>query len=77
MMIYCEQCRNFHEENDLCPKYKEQLKQHPEWFNEMVQTVVPSLAEGGLDTALLHPLTVLTLPLTRSHRPIEQGEKLC
>ncbi len=36
---YCEQCRGFHEENDLCPKYKEQLKQHPEWFNEMAQTM--------------------------------------
>ena len=31
---YCEQCRDFHEENDLCPKYKEQLKQHPEWLGE-------------------------------------------
>ena len=40
MIKYCEQCRDFHEENDLCPKYKEQLKQHPEWFNEMMQTMV-------------------------------------
>lgn len=39
MKRYCEQCRDFHEENDLCPKYKEKLKQHPEWFDEMVQTV--------------------------------------
>lgn len=39
MKKYCEQCRDFHEENDLCPKYKEKLKQHPEWFDEMVQTV--------------------------------------
>lgn len=34
MMRYCEKCRDFHEENDLCPKYKEQLKQHPEWLGE-------------------------------------------
>ena len=40
MRRYCEQCRDFHEENDLCPKYKELLKQHPEWFNEMMQTMV-------------------------------------
>lgn len=33
-MRYCEKCRDFHEENDLCPKYKEQLKQHPEWLGE-------------------------------------------
>lgn len=42
MKKYCEQCRDFHEENDLCPKYKELLKQHPEWFNEMMQTMVTS-----------------------------------
>ena len=40
MRRYCEQCRDFHEENELCPKYKELLKQHPEWFNEMMQTMV-------------------------------------
>ena len=42
MKKYCEQCRDFHDETDLCPKYKEQLKQHPEWFNEMVQTMTTS-----------------------------------
>lgn len=42
MKRYCEMCRDFHEENDLCPKYKELLKQHPEWFNEMMQTMVTS-----------------------------------
>ena len=42
MKRYCEECRDFHEENDLCPKYKELLKQHPEWFNEMMQTMVTS-----------------------------------
>lgn len=34
MIRYCEKCRDFHEENDLCPKYKEQLKQHPEWLGD-------------------------------------------
>lgn len=34
MVRYCEKCRDFHEENDLCPKYKEQLKKHPEWLGE-------------------------------------------
>ncbi len=37
MVRYCESCKELHDENDLCPKYKEQLKQHPEWFNEMTQ----------------------------------------
>lgn len=39
MIRYCEKCKDFHDENELCPKYKEQLSQHPEWFDEMVQTV--------------------------------------
>ena len=34
MVRYCEKCRDFHEANDMCPKYKEQLKQHPEWLAE-------------------------------------------
>lgn len=42
MIRYCEKCRDFHEENDICPKYKELLKQHPEWFNEMMRTMVTS-----------------------------------
>lgn len=28
-----------HDENELCPNISEQLKKHPEWFGEMVQTV--------------------------------------
>ena len=39
MIKYCENCKGFHDENELCPKYKEQLKKHPEWFDEMVQTM--------------------------------------
>ena len=35
MIRYCEKCRDFHEENDICPKYKEQLKKHPEWLGEV------------------------------------------
>jgi len=42
MVNYCRQCKGFHEEGEFCPKYKEQLKQHPEWFNEMVQTITTS-----------------------------------
>lgn len=34
MVRYCEKCRDFHELNDMCPKYKEQLKKHPEWLAE-------------------------------------------
>lgn len=36
MKKYCEQCRELHDENDMCPKYKELLKKHPEWLEEAV-----------------------------------------
>ncbi len=42
MKRYCESCRSFHDENEFCPKYKKQLEEHPEWFNEMVQTMATS-----------------------------------
>lgn len=47
MVQYCETCKQLHDENELCPKYKEQLRQHPEWFNEMVQTVVSANAASS------------------------------
>ena len=34
MVKYCELCRSFHEINDICPKYKQDLKAHPEWMTE-------------------------------------------
>lgn len=34
MVRYCERCREIHEENDICPHYKQQLKEHPEWLSE-------------------------------------------
>lgn len=59
MIRYCEQCRDFHEENDLCPKYKELLKKHPEWLGEAAnftnvaaqyQLVTSQALEGVIDT---------------------------
>ncbi|MBR2876809.1 MAG: hypothetical protein IKC01_06705 [Clostridia bacterium] len=34
MVRYCEKCREIHDAGDMCPKYKEQLKKHPEWLAE-------------------------------------------
>lgn len=39
MKQYCEECRDLHEEHEICPKFFEQFKQHPEWFSEIVQTI--------------------------------------
>ena len=40
MKRYCESCRDFHEENELCPKYKKQLKEHPEWLAEVADFTI-------------------------------------
>ena len=34
MKRYCEKCRDYHDENEMCPQYKEQLKKHPEWLGQ-------------------------------------------
>lgn len=34
MKRYCEKCRDFHDVNEMCPVYKEQLRKHPEWLGE-------------------------------------------
>lgn len=33
-MRYCERCRDFHNDNELCPIYKEQLRKNPGWLAE-------------------------------------------
>lgn len=33
-MRYCEQCREIHNEKDMCPRYKKLLEIHPEWLEE-------------------------------------------
>lgn len=34
MKWYCNSCKKMHEDEELCPKYKQQLKEHPEWLKE-------------------------------------------
>ncbi len=40
MVKYCEHCKELHEANDMCPKYKKQLKEHPEWLSEAADFTV-------------------------------------
>lgn len=39
MKWFCKHCKKIHEENDLCPKFKEQLKHHPEILSEVADFV--------------------------------------
>ena len=32
MRWYCEKCKSFHAEDEICPQIKIQLKKHPEWI---------------------------------------------
>lgn len=34
MIRYCKYCKETHDENDLCERYKKQLKENPQWLNE-------------------------------------------
>lgn len=34
MKWYCNSCKKIHDDEELCPKYKKQLKEHPEWLAE-------------------------------------------
>ena len=40
MRWYCEKCKSFHEEDELCPQIKIQLKKHPEWIASTVDFTV-------------------------------------
>jgi hypothetical protein len=35
MRWYCEKCKKLHNDDELCPRIKQQLKQHPEWMSEI------------------------------------------
>lgn len=42
-MMYCEQCRELHNEKEMCPRYRKMLEKHPEWLEEATNfTVVAS-----------------------------------
>ena len=34
MNWYCEKCGKIHKDDEMCPKIKKQLKDHPEWLKE-------------------------------------------
>ncbi len=58
MVKYCEFCRELHDENQLCERYKRELKKHPQWLSEA--TEFATLA------AQYHLITSQTLDKTAS-----------
>ena len=46
MKWYCEKCKKVHEDEELCPRIKEQLKKHPEWLSHISDFVTVAGEEG-------------------------------
>lgn len=40
MKWYCEKCKKLHDDNELCPVMKKQLKEHPEWLSEIANFTI-------------------------------------
>lgn len=54
MVKYCEKCRELHEQNDMCPKYKVLLKEHPEWLGEAVNFTTVAAEHSLITTQALN-----------------------
>ena len=57
MIKYCENCKGFHDENELCPKYKEQLKKHPEWIKEATEFTIAAGSTALIQTQALESIS--------------------
>ena len=53
MNWYCEKCKKLHTENDLCPKIRAQLKEHPEWISEATNFITVAGEEVLVTSQLL------------------------
>ena len=53
MKWYCEKCRKIHDDNEMCPRIKEQLAKHPEWLTEAANFTVMAGSEVFITSQLL------------------------
>lgn len=53
MRWYCNKCKSFHENDELCPRIKEQLRSHPEWINEAAKFTTVAGEEALITTQAL------------------------
>ncbi len=53
MRWYCENCKSFHEDGDLCPLHKSQLKKHPEWITSAMNFTIVAGEEALVTTQAL------------------------
>lgn len=76
MVKYCEKCRDFHDENDMCPKYKEQLKKHPEWLAEASDFVNVAAQQKLVATQALDKVCQSVNKLTGSNLSFEGSHQM-
>lgn len=53
MRYYCEKCKSLHKDDEICPHYKEQLKNHPEWLKGAADFVTVAGTERLVTTQAL------------------------
>lgn len=53
MKWYCEKCKKMHGEEEICPRIKQQLKQHPEWLSEITDFTTVAAQERLITTQAL------------------------
>lgn len=53
MKWYCDKCKKIHEEDELCPRIKSQLAQHPEWISNVANFTTVAGEETLITTQAL------------------------
>lgn len=71
MRWYCEKCKTFHKENELCPQIRVELKKHPEWIASALDFTVVAGEEVLVTTQALDKLAQEINSLTGSNLSYE------
>lgn len=71
MKYYCERCKAFHGENEFCPKYKKQLKEHPEWLKEATDLTIAAGSTALIQTQALDKIAQTVNNVAGTHLTYE------
>ena len=50
---YCEKCKSFHRDEEICPQIRIQLKNHPEWLSDAANFTIVAGEECLVTTQAL------------------------
>ncbi len=71
MKWYCEKCKTLHQNDELCPHHKEQLKKHPEWISSAADFIIVAGEEALVTTQALDKVAQQVNALTGSNLTYE------